>query len=191
MVPAATGKGRTGCHGTVTEPVSSQPVAVAANGVLEPPVEIVARRAGLQTSNLTGELLAELEQFLTGLPDRYETAGPFALAPEVVHARQLVQQLLTGNQRLKQRARLFELVGHLSAKLSYLAVNLGNFSAAQAYGAEAFELARFIEYDELTAWIRGTQSLAAYYIGDYRQSLAFARDGQRYAKDGIQAVRLA
>ncbi len=159
--------------------------------MLESPAEIVARRAGLQTSNLTSELLAELEQFLTGLPDRYETAGPLALAPEVVHARQLVHQLLAGNQRLRQRARLFELAGHLSAKLSYMAVNLGNFGAAQAYGAEAFELARFIEHDELTAWVRGTQCLAAYYTGDYKQSLTLARDGQRYAKDGIQAVRLA
>ncbi|MGH3977913.1 MAG: hypothetical protein ACRDRZ_02755 [Pseudonocardiaceae bacterium] len=175
----------------ITEPATSQRAVATTNGVLESPAEIVARRAGLQTSALTGELLTELEQFMTGLPDRYETAGPLALAPEVVHARQLVHQMLAGNQRLKQRARLFEFAGHLSAKLSYMAVNLGNFSAAQAYGSEAFELARFIEHDELAAWIRGTQSLAAYYAGDYKQSLTLACDGHRYAKDGIQAVRLA
>jgi hypothetical protein len=72
-----------------------------------------------------------------------------------------------------------------------MAINLGNFRAARAYGAEAFELAGFIGRDELSAWVRGTQSLAAYYTGDYRQSLTLARDGQRYAKNGVQAVRLA
>ncbi|MGH3885254.1 MAG: hypothetical protein ACRDSZ_01585, partial [Pseudonocardiaceae bacterium] len=175
-----------------TEPVSSRLAdALVSNGVLEPPAEIVARRVELQTSGLTGELMAELERFLADLPDRYEITGPLVLAPEVVDARRLVHRLLTGNQQLKQRAQLFELAGRLSGQLSYMAVNLGNFSAAQAYGAEAFELARFIEQDELAAWIRGTQSLAAYYIGDYKRSLILAQDGQRYAKDGIQAVRLA
>jgi transcriptional regulator with XRE-family HTH domain len=174
-----------------TAPAVGHPAnAGASNGVLEPPTEIVARRAELQTSGLTGELVAELEQFLLDLPDRYETAGPLILAPEVVDARRLVHRLLKGNQRLKQRAQLFELAGRLSGLLSYMAVNLGNFNTAQAYGAEAFELARFIEHDELTTWVRGTQSFAAYYTGNYKRSLILAQDGQRYAKDSLQAVRL-
>ncbi|MGH4016809.1 MAG: hypothetical protein ACRDSL_23325 [Pseudonocardiaceae bacterium] len=140
---------------------------------------------------MTGELMAELERFLTGLPDRYETAGPLVLAPETVQARRLVHQLLAGNQRLSQRARLFELAGQLSGLLCYMAVNLGNFSTAQAYGAEAFELARFIEHDDLAAWVRGTQSFGAYYTGDYERALTLAQDGQRYAKGDMQAVRLA
>ncbi|MGB9279697.1 MAG: hypothetical protein WCB57_06350 [Pseudonocardiaceae bacterium] len=158
---------------------------------LESPTEIMARRATLHTSALTAELLADLEQLAANVVDRYETEGPLTLAPEAVQARRLVDQLLTGNQRLHQRARLFELAGKLSGQLSYMAINLGNFGAARAYGAEAFELARFIDHDDLSAWVRGTQSLAAYYTGDYRQSLILAQDGQRYAKSGIQAVRLA
>jgi tetratricopeptide (TPR) repeat protein len=163
----------------------------SSNRVLEAPAGIVARRAELQVSSLTGELVAELERFLADLPDRYETTGPLILAPELVDARRLVQQLLARNQRLKQRARLFELAGQLSGQLSYMAVNLGNFSVAQAYGAEAFELARFIGHDELSAWIRGTQSLAAYYTGNHQRALDLAQDGQCYAKGGLQAVRLA
>jgi tetratricopeptide (TPR) repeat protein len=169
----------------------SGPALSSVNGVLESPTEIVARRAELQTNRMTDELVAEVELFLAGLPDRYETAGPLVLAPEAVDARRLVHQLLAGNQGLAQRATLFELAGRLSAQLCYMAVNLGNFSSAQAYGAEAFELARFIEHDDLTAWARGTQSFAAYYTGDYKRSLALAQDGQRYAKSGTQAVRLA
>ena len=159
--------------------------------VLESPTAIMARRATLHTSALTAELLADLEQLVVNVVDRYEAEGPLTLAPEAVQARRLVDQLLTGNQRLHQRARLFELAGKLSGQLSYMAINLGNFGAARAYGAEAFELARFIGHDELSAWVRGTQSLAAYYTGDYRRSLILAQDGQRYAKNGIQAVRLA
>jgi tetratricopeptide (TPR) repeat protein len=173
------------------EPASGNLTMSSSNRVLEAPAEIMARRAELQVSSLTGELVAGLERFLADLPDRYETTGPLILAPEVVGARRLVQQLLARNQRLKQRARLFELAGQLSGQLSYMAVNLGNFGVAQAYGAEAFELARFIEQDELSAWIRGTQSLAAYCTGDHKRALDLAQDGQCYAKGGVQAVRLA
>lgn len=176
---------------STTEPAAGHlSDALASSGVLEPQAEIAARRAELQTSGLTGELVAELEQFLLDLPDRYEIVGPLILAPEVVDARRLVHRLLKGNQQLKQRAQLFELAGRLSGQLGYMAVNLGNFNAAQTYGAEAFELARFVEQDELSAWIRGTQSFAAYYTGDYKRSLILAQDGQRYARNGIQAVRL-
>lgn len=175
----------------VAGPVGSKLVVAAAHEVLESPTEIVARRAELQANGMTGELIAELERFLAGLPDRYETSGPLVLAPEVVQARRLVHQLLTGNQRLTQRAALFELAGRLSGLLCYMAVNLGNFSTAQAYGAEAFELARFIEHDELASWVRGTQSFGAYYAGDYERAVTLAQDGQRYARGGVQAVRLA
>lgn len=163
----------------------------ALNGGLESPTQILARRATLHTSNLTAELLTELEQLVSEVVERYETEGPLVLTPEAVQARQLVDQLQAGNQRLDQRVRLFELAGRLSGQLSYMAINLGKFGAARAYGAEAFEVARFIGHDELSAWVRGTQSLAAYYTGDYKLSLTLAQDGQRYAKSGIQAVRLA
>jgi hypothetical protein len=39
--------------------------------------------------------------------------------------------------------------------------------------------------------IRGTESLAAYYSGAYAEGLELARDGQRYAGGGPQAIRLA
>ena len=159
--------------------------------VLESPSDILARRAALHSSALTAELLTDLEQFVVDVVERYETEGPLVLAAETVQARKLVDGLLAGNQRLHQRARLFELAGRLSGQLCYMAVNLSNFGAARAYGAEAFELARFIGHDELSAWVRGTQSFAAYYTRDYRQSLTLAQDGQRYAKNGVQAVRLA
>ncbi len=159
--------------------------------MLESPSDILARRAALHSSVLTAELLTDLEQFVVDVVERYEAEGPLILAPETVQARKLVDQLLAGGQRLHQRARLFELAGRLSGQLCYMAINLGNFGAARAYGAEAFELARFIGHDELSAWVRGTQSLTSYYTGDYRESLTLAQDGQRYAKDGIQAVRLA
>jgi hypothetical protein len=171
--------------------LSGRQAEVSRSAGLESPSDILARRAALHSSALTAELLTELEQFVVEVGERYETEGPLVLAPEAVQARKLVDQLLAGNQRLSQRARLFELAGRLSGQLCYMAINLGHFRTARAYGAEAFELARFIEHDELSAWVRGTQSFAAYYTRDYRQSLVLAQDGQRYAKDSIQAVRLA
>ncbi|WP_239379858.1 hypothetical protein [Frankia sp. CIT1] len=72
-----------------------------------------------------------------------------------------------------------------------MAVNLGDFRLARAYCVEAFTLALAVEDSDLAAWVRGTESLCAYYAGDYRLALERAREGQIYAAGGPQAIRLA
>ena len=76
----------------------------------------------------------------------------------------------------------------MSAQLAYMAVNLGRFHSARAYAVEALSLAEHVTDDELKAWVRGTQSFAEYYTGNYRQALEYAVDGQRYAGTGSQGV---
>jgi hypothetical protein len=49
------------------------------NGDLESPIQIPARRATLHTSNLTDELLTDLEQLVADVVERYESEGPLVL----------------------------------------------------------------------------------------------------------------
>ena len=130
--------------------------------------------------------------YITGVVEQYEQCGPGALAPNLVSERQLIQPLLQGSlHRAHHRDRLFRIAARMSGQLSYMATNLGQFDSARAYGVEAFTLADHVNDDELRAWVRGTQSLAEYYVGSYDQALELARDGRRYAGHGRQAVRLA
>src|SRR5258705_13907070 len=62
---------------------------------------------------------------------------------------------------------------------------------ARAYCAEAFVLAAAAEDSDLQAWVRGTESLSAYYQKGSPEALELARDGQRYAHGGPQTIRLA
>src|SRR5207245_1673735 len=65
------------------------------------------------------------------------------------------------------------------------------FMLARAYCAEAFALAAAAEDSDLQAWVRGTESLSAYYQRRYTDALELARDGQRHAQSGPQTIRLA
>jgi hypothetical protein len=75
--------------------------------------------------------------------------------------------------------------------LGYMAVNRARFILARAYCAEAFALATAADDPALQAWVRGTESLSAYYQKRYTEALQLARDGQRYAHGEPQMIRLA
>jgi len=72
-----------------------------------------------------------------------------------------------------------------------MAVNCGRFPLAVAYCEEALQLSAGLDDPDLRAWVRGTQSLAAYYMGRFDDALELAQAGQHAASSGPQAIRLA
>lgn len=172
----------------VTSLNSAQPTE--ADG-LESPFDVAERMQALVGSNTSDEALSQLDDMIELVIGSYETTGPKELARRVVQQRRRVEELLNGRQLPRQRERLHRTAAKLSGLLGYMAVNLGNFAAARAYCAEAFQLAGLVNDTDLQAWTRGTESFCAYYKGDYRQAVDLARDGQRYAAGGPQVVRLA
>lgn len=158
---------------------------------LESPLDIAERVQTLTYSNTSDAALDHLDEVIQLIVEEYETAGPATLVSRVVRQRRLVTELLDGRQPPRQRERLYGIAAKLSGLLGYMAVNLGKFSAAKAYCAEAFQLGDLVGDQDMQAWARGTESFCAYYMGDYRRAADLARDGQRYARTGPQAVRLA
>lgn len=158
---------------------------------LESPLDIAERIQALTATNTSDAALDQVDAVIDLVIEEYESAGPAALAPRVVRQRRQLDALFAGVQMPRQRQRLYRSAGRLSALLGYMAVNLGRFSIAKAYSSEAFHLADLVDDDDLRAWTRGTESFCAYYQGNYRAAVDLARDGQRYAKGGAQAVRLA
>ncbi|SRR6266550_4901614 len=167
----------------------SPPEPVAAS-LVEPPAAILERIQQQSARHVTTALLDALDLFVDDVVDRYEAEGPATLAPDVVRQRRWLQALLLNCPPSKQGERLVQITGRLSAQLAYMAVNLGKFHSARAYGIEAFELADQVGDDDLRAWVRGTQSFTEYYTGHYDRALELAFDGLRHAGNGPQAVRL-
>ncbi|TMR90585.1 helix-turn-helix transcriptional regulator [Nonomuraea basaltis] len=158
---------------------------------LESPLDIAERIQAFTYTQTNNEALDHVDQLINLFVKEYETTGPAILAPRVLRQRQLVTKLLDGRTLPRQRDRLFSQAAKLSGMLGYMAVNMGKFGLADAYCAEAFQLGALIGDQDIQAWARGTESFCAYYMGDYRKAADIAIDGQRYARGGPHAVRLA
>ena len=165
--------------------------STVASSEVESVLDVTARMGWLASVNAEDSTVELLHAVAQDIIARYGVEGPLRLAPEVVRLRRHVQELLQGHQRPRQRLRLYALAGRLSAMLGYMAVNRARFMLAQAYCAEAFVLAAAAEDSDLQAWVRGTESLSAYYQKRYPEALELARDGQRHAHAGPQTIRLA
>jgi len=74
--------------------------------------------------------------------------------------------------------------------LAYMSVNLGRYTDAERYALEASLLAMAIDDRPLLAWIKGTQSFAAYYQHRYVEALNLARVGLQLATGDGQRIRL-
>jgi tetratricopeptide (TPR) repeat protein len=131
------------------------------------------------------------EVVLEEIAHGYEVGTAASIYPHVLGHRRWVEDLLEGHQPLKHRASLLAIAGQLSGLLGYLAFDVGNRPLAYAYCEEALRIAQEVGNNDLSAWVRGTQSFIAYYSGRYEDALELARDGQRYAHGSPQAVRLA
>lgn len=174
-----------------SSPTSLSSLLSGSPQTVDSPLEIEIRRQRLSTTNTDEAKLNYLELCAFRAIEENERRGPQLLAPQVRDLRRHVDELLQGRQHPSQRQRLYAVGVHLSGLLGALALDLGQWKSARAYGQEAFDLASFLQEPGLQSWARATQSLIAYYSGDHHDALAYARNGQQLADGGVQSVRLA
>ncbi|MDJ0344947.1 helix-turn-helix transcriptional regulator [Streptomyces sp. H10-C2] len=177
------------------QPVRSEPDAAsrpAAKPAVdwEDPLAIAQRARIIASVNVDDATLAALRGGIDDIVERYEIAGPQTLAPRAVELLGLLHQLLSGSQHPRQRRKLYSLAAMASGLLGYMAVNAGRLPTSRSYSAEALQLAAEAEDPSLVAWIRGTQSLEAYYDGRYTEAHELAMAGIRSSTDSPQAIRL-
>ena len=146
---------------------------------------------GLPSSNLTEATLAYLEASTAAAIVDSERVSPVDLQSQVGALHHYVEYLLHGHQHPPQRARLYAVNVYLSGLLGILYLDSGQRTPAQAYTQYAYRVADAAQQPDLQSWARATQSLVAYYAGDYRTALELARDGQRAARGGVHSIRLA
>lgn len=127
---------------------------------------------------------------MDGIVQRYDREGPKPLRGEVRSLRGLVHTLLDGHQPPRVRHELFRLAARAAGLLGYMAVNVGDYGLAEAYGSEARDLSRVIGDVETELWARGTLSFSYYYAGRYMEADACAAAAVDMAPGNPQAIRL-
>ncbi|MBV9730509.1 MAG: hypothetical protein JO309_14120 [Pseudonocardiales bacterium] len=101
-------------------------------------------------------------------------------------------ELLEGRQHPEQCRELYLVAGALCGVLANASFDLGCFPAAETQARTAFLCAELAGNNALRAWIRGTQSLVAYWDERPRAAVELAADGWRYVPEtGTARVRLA
>ncbi|MCZ7421906.1 helix-turn-helix transcriptional regulator [Verrucosispora sp. WMMA2121] len=176
-----------------TAPTHTSPDAPGADGgfvLWELEESIDARRLALKSATDDDARLAYLENEVRVAITDNERLTPAVLMARMRPLRAYVDQLMAGRQHPPQRARLYTAAAHLSGILGALALDLRAFRVAHAYAAEAFDLADAAEQPDVQAWARATQSLIAFYTGDYHDALAYAQDGLRRANASPHRLRL-
>ncbi|MGH3623367.1 MAG: helix-turn-helix transcriptional regulator [Sciscionella sp.] len=134
--------------------------------------------------------LVVVDDFTRSVVARYEVEGPHRLAPEVSSLRRLCQELGSRVSGTDERQHLVRVSARQSALLAYMSVNLGRYTDAEHYALEASMLATAAQDRPLLAWIKATQSFAAYYQERYQDALTLARVGIQLAGEDAQRIRL-
>ena len=111
---------------------------------------------------------------------------------EVRALRSRAFEKLEGRQFPSQARDLYLVSGLLCGILANAAFDLGHLDAAATQARTAFLCAELAGHNGLRAWIRGTQSMIAYWDERPVAAVELAQSGRRYAPEvGTALVRLA
>jgi transcriptional regulator with XRE-family HTH domain len=101
-----------------------------------------------------------------------------------------VFRLVQSNRSPVQMRELYLSASRLSGLQAHICLDLGHYRAAQTQAHVAFLCGELAGHNGILAWVRSLQSLVAYWDGQLRDAVEFARDGARYFSRGSIAARL-
>ncbi|MGH3694759.1 MAG: hypothetical protein ACRDRX_12370 [Pseudonocardiaceae bacterium] len=178
----------------VPVPVGSQPVEDVA---LQREVAMAAAESArfgqfAEQSNVGPRTLEQFRADLTRIVMTYPNRPVYPIFVEVQELRNRAFELLEGRQYPEQSRELYLVAGVLCGVLANASFDLGWLPAAETQARTAFLCAELAGNNALRAWVRGTQSLVAYWDERSRAAVELAMDGWRYVPEtGTARVRLA
>ncbi|MBT8226023.1 MAG: XRE family transcriptional regulator [Dactylosporangium sp.] len=128
-----------------------------------------------------GEVIDQLHDDVHRLAVTYPQQPLATVLGGLVDTQDSIFTLLEARQRPQRARQLYFLgavVGGLLAKASH---DLADPHAAMAQARTAFLCADNADHDGLRAWLRGQQSLIAYWAGRPREAARYAESGGQYA----------
>jgi hypothetical protein len=145
-----------------------------------------------EQSNVGPHTLEQFRADLVRIVTDYPNRPVYPLFVELRALRNRAFELLEGRQYPGQSRELYLVAGALCGVLANASFDLGWLSAAETQARTAFLCAELAGNNALRAWVRGTQSLVAYWDERPRAAVKLAADGWRYVPEtGTARVRLA
>ena len=153
---------------------------------------MAARRARQFTMSSEPTVSSESVEQVYDDVHRLATAYPqrplLELLGDMVDVQDGVYELLERRQRPQQARELYLLAGVIGGILAKASHDLADSHAALTQARAAFVCADNAEHDGLRAWLRGLQSMVAYWAGRPAESVRYARSGAEYAAHSRGAV---
>ncbi|MGH3674013.1 MAG: hypothetical protein ACRDSH_25815 [Pseudonocardiaceae bacterium] len=145
-----------------------------------------------EQSNIGPHTLEQFRADLARIVTTYPNRPVYPIFVELRALRNRAFELLEGRQYPKQSRELYLVAGVLCGVLANASFDLGWLPAADTQARTAFLCAELAGNNALRAWVRGTQSLVAYWDERPRAAVELASDGWRYVPEtGTARVRLA
>ncbi len=145
-----------------------------------------------EQSNVGPHTLEQFRADLTRIVTTYPNRPVYPIFVELRELRNRAFELLEGRQYPEQTRELYLVAGVLCGVLANATFDLGWLPAAETQARTAFLCAELAGNNALRAWVRGTQSLVAYWDERPRAAVELAADGWRYVPEtGTARVRLA
>ncbi|MEV0821082.1 hypothetical protein [Nonomuraea rubra] len=142
-----------------------------------------ARQFALITGQvgLTSDALDQIHEDVHELAMAYPQRPLSEILSDLVSVQDLIFSLLEQRQRLDQAKHLYFLAGVNSGLLAKASHDLADPHAAMTQARTAFMCADQANHDGLRAWIRGLQSLVAYWAKRHNEAIRFAQQGAEFA----------
>ncbi|MEU9282742.1 hypothetical protein [Streptomyces sp. NPDC048341] len=142
-----------------------------------------ARRFALTTgqTDLTPEAMDQVHADVQRLAMEYPQRPLSELLPDMIEAQDTIYTLLERQRRPGQARQLYLLAGVTGGLLAKASHDLADPHAALTQARTAFMCADQADHNGLRAWIRGVQSLVAYWAGRTREAVQYAQSGAEFA----------
>jgi len=173
--------------------VVASPKALDDNREMLEMAALRARRFTLESarSNVTGETMDQLQDDVATIARAYPQVPLNDVLVRLVETQDIVLTLLEGKQPPLYGRRLLVLATVLSGLLAKASHDLADPHAALTQSRTAYLCADNADHNGLRAWVRGLQSLIAYWAGRYHESVGYAQEGQQHDPRSTSAVWLA
>jgi len=130
---------------------------------------------------LTAETIEQVYDDVRSLAVAYPRQPVSELLGPLAEVQNNLFSLLEQRQKPTQAQELYLLAGVTGGLLSKAAHDLSVPYAAMTHARTAFVCAEQADHDGLRAWVRGLQSLIAYWAGRPREALDYAQGGAAFA----------
>jgi hypothetical protein len=145
-----------------------------------------------EQTNVGPHTLEQFQADLRRIAAAYPNQPVYPMFVELRQLRDRAFELLEGRQRPDQTRDLYLVAGLLCGALANASFDLGWLYAAETQARTAFLCAELAGHNGLRAWVRGMQSLVAFWDDHPRTAADLAAAGWRYVPEtGTARVRLA